>query len=141
MVTTFLDKLGEIFDRRSLVAYWTPVFVWVVLTFALLVARLGPARALGWWTELDGLQQLWSSLGGLLLITILAFVLQAFTSSVLRLYQGLTIPKFARFAWLHGQRRTWQTLHAEIDLARKAVVEKAKSDILKEGKYADDQSC
>jgi hypothetical protein len=115
MLTTFLDTLGGFFDRRFIIAYWAPVFIGSLLSAGVLVARFGIARSVDLWAERDGWEHIGAGLAALLVVTILAFMLQALTLTVVRFYEGFLIPDGLRHLWLAGQEQTWQTLYAEID--------------------------
>ena len=100
MLSTFLDKASGLLNRRFLVAYWFPT------TFAALLLLLPRALVYGlgatwrWWARLvppqdyagEGSPQLGLLAGGLLLITLIAYLLQAFTRPLIRTYEGYTWP-------------------------------------------------
>lgn len=112
MLVTFLDKLGGFFDRRFVVAYWAPVLIGMVITGGVLVARLGRTRGVGWWAKLGTVEQFWLGIGALLLVTGLAYLLQAFTVPLIRTYEGYTLPHWLQTIGRNGQRRTWEQLRA-----------------------------
>jgi hypothetical protein len=103
VVGTFLEKVGGWFDRRFLVAYWSPVFVSFGLMGALLLLSLGPSAVFGWWTKLDASEQIVLGVGSLLAISFLAYLLGALTTSLIRLYEGY-------WSWKRLARRAirWQ---------------------------------
>lgn len=88
MVGTFLEKIGGWFDRRFLVAYWSPVFIGLGLVGGLVILALGPSVVFGWWTKLNGEEQIVLGVGSLLATTLLAYVLDALTAPLIRLYEG-----------------------------------------------------
>jgi hypothetical protein len=88
MVGTFLEKVGGWFDRRFLIAYWSPVFIGLVLVGGLVILALGPPVVFGWWAKLNGEEQIVLGVGSLLATTLLAYVLDALTTPLIRLYEG-----------------------------------------------------
>ncbi len=98
MLGTFLDKLNVLFDRRFLLAYWSPIFILLALAGGLAALLAGSTAALAWWTGLSGTEQLVLGVGILLLVTVLAYVLEALTTPVVRLYEGYW-PKGALTDW------------------------------------------
>ncbi len=88
MLGTFLEKLNTVFDRRLVIAYWCPIFVVAGLTGALICAVTNPAIALGWWSKRDATSQLVLGFGTLLSITVLAYILEALTTPIVRLFEG-----------------------------------------------------
>ena len=73
MLGTFVEKLGGLFDRRFLVAYWSPPFIGCGLLAGLLVMVAGPSVAMEWWKNLSGVEQVVLSGGSLLILTFLAY--------------------------------------------------------------------
>jgi hypothetical protein len=88
MVATFLDKVGGWFDRRFLLAYWSPVFVGLGAIGGLVILTQRPSVVFGWWFKLDGGEQIVLGIGSLLAVTLFAYVLDAFTTPLIRLYEG-----------------------------------------------------
>src|SRR2546422_5187743 len=88
MVATFLDKVGGWFDRRFLLAYWSPVFVGLGIVGGLVIFALGPVIVFGWWSALNGEEQIVLGVGSLLAITLFAYMLDALTTPLIRLYEG-----------------------------------------------------
>jgi hypothetical protein len=88
MLGTFLDKLNVFFDRRFMIAYWSPIFIGLGFTVGLVGVLVGPLAALGWWTGRSGTEQVLLGVGVLLVITVLAYVLEALTIPIVRLYEG-----------------------------------------------------
>jgi hypothetical protein len=89
MLGTFLDKVDDLFDRRFILAYWAPLFV--VLALALLgglASTQGLAPLLKAWSALDPLLQVILPLAALIGVTVLAYILQALTAPLIRLYEG-----------------------------------------------------
>src|SRR5580704_1472229 len=89
MFTTFLDKLSGVFDRRFLVAYWAPVFVFFAVGAALSIGAVWDAsETLDWWSGLSAAAQALLGAALLLLMLVGSYLLQAFQSSLMRMYQG-----------------------------------------------------
>lgn len=88
MFTSFLDKLNSLFDKRFLIAYWGPLLIGLALAVAVWSTQAGATAAGVWWDAQSATQQLLLMLGALFAVTILAFVLQAFTVPLVRLYEG-----------------------------------------------------
>ncbi len=82
MVGTFLEKVGGWFDRRFLVAYWSPVFVSLGAIGGLVVLILGPPVVFGWWTKLNGEEQIVIGVGSLVATSLLGLGVQLDTGSV-----------------------------------------------------------
>jgi hypothetical protein len=100
MIGAFLDKIDDLFDRRFILAYWAPLFV--VLTLAVLgglAVTQGIGPLLKTWSGLDPLLQVILPLAALIAFTVLAYILQAMTAPLIRLYEGYWP------AWLHGLTR------------------------------------
>ena len=98
MLGTFLDKLNALFDRRLVIAYWSPIFSVSGLAGALLTGVVGPGAALEWWTKRGATQQLWLGFGALLTITVLAYILEALTTPIVRFFEGYW-PEGKLYAW------------------------------------------
>lgn len=110
MLSTFLDKAESLLNRRFVVAYWLPTLI-VTLTGVLLrVLVAGWHNTMAWWRGLvvgeDGSEQLWVTLFFLLGVTLVAYLLQAFTRLVVRTFEG-----YGRLwpDWLRGHRVRVQT--------------------------------
>jgi hypothetical protein len=88
MLLTFLDKLGGLFDRRFIVAYWLPSFVFTVLLVAEAGLLYNAPAALKWWDALSATASVLLTVGLLFGVTILAYLLQPFTVPLMRLYLG-----------------------------------------------------
>lgn len=103
MLGTFVEKLGGLFDRRFLVAYWSPLFIGCGLLAGLLVMVAGPSVAMEWWKNLSGVEQVVLSAGSLLILTFLAYMLEAFTTPLIRFYEG-----YWSWEWLRNPAIQWQ---------------------------------
>jgi hypothetical protein len=89
MLVAFLDKVGGFFDRRFMVAFWAPFFLFTACaagTFAF--ARGGTASLISEWNAQDASTQALLALGYLLIITVGAYLLQAFASPIISFYEG-----------------------------------------------------
>jgi hypothetical protein len=107
MVATFLDRVGGWFDRRFLLAYWSPVFVGLGVGGGLVILTLGPSVVFNWWSKLNGEEQIVLGIGSLLAITLFAYVLDAFTTPLIRLCEGYwSWKRLARLAthWQKARR-------------------------------------
>lgn len=95
MILNFLDKLGGFLDRRFIVAYWAPAFLSLGLAASVHALHVGVAPALELWTAQNAVQRIVMGLAILLVVTVAAYLLQSFTSSVVRLFEGYTWPTWA----------------------------------------------
>jgi hypothetical protein len=98
MPGTFLEKLNVFFDRRFMIAYWSPIFIGIGLAAGLVTVLIGPSAALGWWAGRSGTEQILLGVGILLVITVLAYLLEALTIPIVRLYEGY---------WPKGRLTNW----------------------------------
>jgi hypothetical protein len=73
------------------------------LLAGLLVLQLGPAVAFRWWKNLTGEEHVVLSVGSLLTLTFLAYMLEAFTTPLIRLYEG-----YWSWEWLKKPAIQWQ---------------------------------
>lgn len=120
MLSTFLDKVSGLLDRRFLVVWWFPTLIASVVALLLGVMPYGLTIAWRWWQQQDSLVQTWFLLGALLLVTLFAYLLQAFTRPLVRLYEGY---------WPHWLRRWCQRIVEESwQRWKKERVEVARSD-------------
>ena len=89
MLNAFLVELNGLFDRRFILAYWAPLFVVLALAgLGGLAIGQGIAPALAVWSALDPLLQVILPLAALIGITVLAYILQAMTATLIRMYEG-----------------------------------------------------
>ncbi len=109
MLGTFLDKLNVFFDRRFMIAYWSPVFIGLGLAAGLVAILIRPSAALGWWTARTGTEQILLGIGALLVITVLAYLLEALTIPVVRLYEGY---------WPKGWLTNWASRRQKARIAK-----------------------
>lgn len=117
MLLGFVDKLGSIFDRRFIHAYWLPSFIFVVLLTALGVVIYGVTPALQWWNKRSASESILCSIGFLLLITMLAILIQPFATSLTRFYLGYWPASLSYFInWgTARERRTWKPFQVSAD--------------------------
>jgi hypothetical protein len=129
MLSTFLDKASGLLDRRFLLAWWFPALIAGVLVLALGVLPGGVNTAWQWWQQQDVKAQTGLLLGALLVVTLVAYLLQAFTRPLVRLYEGY---------WPHGPRR-WAAKQVERRWRewRKKRAEAAKNDPLRYAAWQD----
>ncbi len=121
MLSTFLDKAGGLLNRRFLVAYWFPTLFAAPLLLLPRALVYGLDATWRWWAGLvppqdyagEGSPQLVLLAGSLLLITLVAYLLQAFTRLLVHAYEGYTWP-FPLRRWAAGRvARRWQALKRE----------------------------
>ena len=87
-MSIFLDKIGSFFDQRFIVAFWTPAFISFGLASGLVVIFYGPVVTLGWLAKLNGTELVLLGVGVLLVIILLAYLLEALSDPLIRLYEG-----------------------------------------------------
>lgn len=109
MISTFLDKASGILGRRFLLAYWAPVWVAVWSGLTIGIGEWGVRTAWTWWNQQSLPTQLWLPIYGLLGVTIVAYLFQAFTRSLVRLYEGYWPPRMRGWLTAHVARR-WQRI-------------------------------
>jgi hypothetical protein len=110
MFPTFIDKLSSIFDRRFIVAFWLPGFVFVALLTGVVIIIYGLSPTLLWWDNLSASGRLIGSVFFLFLTLILALLLQPFSVSLTRVYLGYwprTLSYFIK--WGKGREREFWT--------------------------------
>jgi hypothetical protein len=121
MLSTFLDKAGGLLNRRFLIAYWFPTLFAALLLLLPRALVYGLSATWRWWAGLlppqdytgEGSPQLALLAGGLLLITLIAYLLQAFTRLIVRTFEGYTWPSTLR-RWAAGRAaRRWHALKKE----------------------------
>ena len=103
MFGTFLDKLGGLFERRFIVACWGPLFIGFGLIGGVIVGELGPSVCFRWWERLSVEEQVVLGVGSLLTITLLAYMLDAFTAPLIRFYEG-----YWGWKWFTRLLTNWQ---------------------------------
>ena len=118
MLSTFLDKASGLFDRRFLLAWWFPTLVASVIALLLEVTPYGVAVAWQWWQKQDTPTQSGLALGALVLVTLIAYLLQAFNRPIVRLYEGYWPHRLRRWARSVVEKR-WQLWRKERATAAK----------------------
>jgi hypothetical protein len=88
MLDTLLDKLAGFFERRFMVAYWGPVFLTCAFAVGSLMTMLGAATVLGWWSAWSETEKALVGLAFFLSITVLAYMLQPMTVTIIQWYEG-----------------------------------------------------
>lgn len=115
MLGLFLDRLSGFFDRRFMVAYWAPAFLAFGLTGLIDAAHVGLPVVENWWINVSILEQSWLAVALLFIITVLAYLLQALTGPLVRLYEGYLLPKRLAEWARSGQQMTYRRLHDTTD--------------------------
>lgn len=88
MINTFLTRIGSIFDSRFWVAFWAPAFAAVVLGGVVWAMQSGFSVVAQQWDAMTATQQVMAGLASLLLITVVAYILQAMDIWIVRQYEG-----------------------------------------------------
>lgn len=128
MFGTFLDKVSGIFDRRFIIAYWSPTLIFLSLALGLVMVLSAPSLAISWWQQLTGIEQVLLTGGLLLGITLLAYLLEAVETPLIRLYEGYW-PEWVPLTHLARQRRQNQL---DRMLQRLGVIEKQQEETKKQ---------
>jgi hypothetical protein len=118
MLGTFLDKAEGLLNRRFVVAYWLPTFFAAVVAALFRVWAAGFKTAWRWWQKLvvddDNSAQIWLLLAFLLGVTLIAYLLQAFTRTLIEVYEGYRLwPDFLRRWRVKHHRRKLAAFKAE----------------------------
>ncbi len=100
MLGTFIDKLGTFFDQTFVVGYFAPALVGGGLVTLEVLAFRGFADTAQWWNARSGAEQAFIGITFLLSITIVAYLLQAFSVGLVKIYEGYWPrgPGFSRIA-------------------------------------------
>ena len=110
MLTTFLDKAGNLLDKGFLLAWWFPVLIAGAAGLLIGIWPGGVTAALDSWELHEGLSQTWMFLGALLAVTLVAFLFQAFSRPLVQLFEGYWPPAWRREAMgLTGLPAQWET--------------------------------
>jgi hypothetical protein len=128
MLSVFLDKASGLLNRRFLVAWWFPTFIAGVAALLLGVTPYGLTSAWQWWQQQDGSVQTWLLFGGLLLVTLFAYLLQVLTRPLMRLYEGYWPHRVRRWFRKSVEKRwqRWRRERAEAakdDFSRYAILQ------------------
>ncbi len=111
MLGAFVDKALALLDRRFVVAYWIPAFLFGLLLFFTAgwsMPRLGLTAED--YFRLQGLRLSGVTLGLLLLVTLLAYLLRAFTRSLIRTYEGYWSWRRLQEWGIRRHQARWQRL-------------------------------
>jgi hypothetical protein len=94
MIGDFLDKIHGFLDSRFIVSYLAPVFVALGLIWISLVIHFGWVSSRKCLLGIETSDQ--AMMGGtlLFLVTLLSYLLQAWTGPIIRFYEGYTWPKW-----------------------------------------------
>jgi len=109
--------VGGYFDRRFILSIWFPIFLFGAVGLIVGVAVTGFQTAFDAWDALPSMAQAWLGVGGLLLVTFLAYLGENFLDGMVRFYEGYW-PDW--LAWVTrrrvaAQRRRWQDLQTRLD--------------------------
>jgi hypothetical protein len=128
VLITFLDKLGGFFDRRFVIAFWAPAFVVLGLLGSIAAFRVDLDRVIAAWTSASAALQVLSAFAALLLVTLVAFLLQALVVPVVRLFEGFGWPEWLADWMTSEQTRVFHKLQMRIDVTdtRKALKQMGK---------------
>lgn len=116
-----LTSLIGFFDRRFILAYWSPVAVASAALAAIVALNRGMGGLLKRLAGLDAFSQIVLAVAIVVTISVLAYVLQALTGSVVRLFEGYGLPRRLRERMARDQRARKDTLpeagEAQLSLA------------------------
>ena len=111
MLGTFIDKTLTLLGRRFLVAYWMPAFLLGLMLF------FTAGWSLPWlgltaedYFALKGLRLSGVTLSLLLLVTLLAYLLRAFTRPIIRTYEGYWSWRWLQEWGIRRHKARWQHL-------------------------------
>lgn len=104
-----IDEAGGMVDRQFLLAYWLPTFVATVVTLFLRAWVYGLDAVWGWWQQCEpapgqgggNFALVWMLAAILVLVTVAAYLLKAFTYPLIQLYEGYWP------LWLRGHATRW----------------------------------
>jgi len=118
MLATFIDRALALLDRRFLVGYWMPAFLFGLLLF------FTAGWSLPWlgltaadYFALEGLRLSGITLGLLFLVTLLAYLLRAFTRPIIRTYEGYWPWRWLQEKGIRRQVERWRRLRRHRDVA------------------------
>jgi hypothetical protein len=119
MLSAFIGTISGFFDKRFLFNVWFPTFLFSAAGVAVAAIAMGPQAAAQAWSGVPAIIQVWLSVGGLVLVTFLAYICDNLLDTMVRLYEGYW-PEWAqglRRAGIRVQQRRWQHLNERMDLA------------------------
>jgi hypothetical protein len=117
MLDLFLEKVGGYFDRRFILSIWFPIFLFGAVGLIVGVAVTGFQSVFDAWDALSPMAQAWLGVGGLLVITFLAYLGENFIDSIVRFYEGYW-PDWLGWATrrrIAAKRRRWEDLQTRLD--------------------------
>jgi hypothetical protein len=103
-VFNILTSLIGFFDRRFILAYWSPVAVAAGALAAIVALNRGIGGLLKRLAGLDAFSQIVLAVAVVVVISVLAYVLQALTWSVIRFFEGYAFPRRLRERMAAEQR-------------------------------------
>jgi hypothetical protein len=109
-VFNILTSIIGFFDRRFILAYWSPVAVASSALAAIVALNRGVGGLLKRLNGLDAFSQIVLAVAVVVVISVLAYVLQALTGSVVRLFEGYAFPSRLRERMAAEQRARKDTL-------------------------------
>jgi hypothetical protein len=119
MLSAFIGSISGFFDKRFLFNVWFPTFLFSAAGVVVAAIAMGPQAAAEAWSDVPAIIQAWLSVGGLVLVTFLAYICDNLLDTMVRLYEGYW-PEWAqglRRAGIGVQQRRWQHLNERMDLA------------------------
>ena len=128
MLGAFLDRASGLLNRRFILAWWFPALIAGVATLCLGVMPYGAADAWQWWQQQDASAQTGLLISALMLVTLVAYLLQAFTRPIVRLYEGYWPHWLRQWSqkWIEERWRRWRKERAKAaknNLARYAALQ------------------
>lgn len=117
MVNLLLEKTGGILDRRFVLAWLFPTCLAGLIGLVLFSLPTGINAVWQGWLNQPALAQTSQLVGGLLLLLLLAYLLQAFSHPLVQLYEGYW-PHWLRQWLARGPRKAWERLNAQIKTNR-----------------------
>lgn len=133
MFSTVLQELKGYFGREFLVGAFFPLFLFVSLSVAIgLEITIGLSNALAQWDKLSGLTQTLLLVGVLIAIAALAYLVQNFQYSIVRLFEGYGW-RFPLSARMRQARVDYHTARAKaLDLQMQQALAAQEEDTLRE---------
>jgi hypothetical protein len=113
MFSTVLQELKGYFGREFLIGAFFPLWLFVSLSAAIaLEITIGLSNALAQFEKLSGLTQALLLVGGLIAITALAYLVQNFQYSIVRLFEGYGW-KVPPLSWMRKRRVDYHKARAK----------------------------
>jgi len=100
-MSSLIEKAGGLFDRYFLLGVWLPTFLATAAALAIVAASMGLAAAVALWKAMPTELQTWLPALALVGVTAVAIVLRAFTTEIVRAYEGYWPD------WLQRLARRW----------------------------------